>query len=65
VLLCAVFLLELILLIVIRWRKGIPFWLGSPDHFSLRLQAAGLSRWTTLIVSWLASTLLVLTAVWL
>jgi UDP-GlcNAc:undecaprenyl-phosphate/decaprenyl-phosphate GlcNAc-1-phosphate transferase len=65
VLVCAVFLFELGLLIAIRSRKGIPFWRGSPDHFSLRLQAAGLSRRTTLIVSWTVSTLLVLTAVWL
>ncbi|MBW2039777.1 MAG: undecaprenyl/decaprenyl-phosphate alpha-N-acetylglucosaminyl 1-phosphate transferase [Deltaproteobacteria bacterium] len=26
-----------------RWRKGIPIFLGSPDHYALRLQAAGLS----------------------
>lgn len=65
VLVCAIFLFELGLLIAIRTRKGIPFWRGSPDHFSLRLQAAGLSRRTTLIVSYIASTVLVLTAVWL
>ena len=45
-------LFELTLLILIRARKGIPFWNGSPDHFSLRLQAAGLSRWQTDFVAW-------------
>jgi UDP-GlcNAc:undecaprenyl-phosphate GlcNAc-1-phosphate transferase len=25
-------------------KKGLPWWRGSPDHFSLRLQAAGWSR---------------------
>jgi UDP-GlcNAc:undecaprenyl-phosphate GlcNAc-1-phosphate transferase len=28
---------------VARWRKGIPFYRGSPDHYALRLRAAGLS----------------------
>jgi UDP-GlcNAc:undecaprenyl-phosphate GlcNAc-1-phosphate transferase len=29
--------------IVARLRKGIPFYQGSPDHYALRLRAAGLS----------------------
>jgi UDP-GlcNAc:undecaprenyl-phosphate GlcNAc-1-phosphate transferase len=29
--------------IVARWRRGIPFYRGSPDHYALRLRAAGLS----------------------
>ena len=45
-------LFELALLIFIRARKGIPFWNGSPDHFSLRLQAGGLSRWQTDFIAW-------------
>ncbi len=28
---------------VARWRKGIPFYRGSPDHYALQLRAAGLS----------------------
>ena len=28
---------------VARWRKGIPFYRGSPDHYALRLRTAGLS----------------------
>ena len=38
------FLFESVLLIVVRRRKGLNWWQGSPDHFSLRLQGAGLSR---------------------
>jgi UDP-GlcNAc:undecaprenyl-phosphate GlcNAc-1-phosphate transferase len=28
---------------IARWRKGIPFYRGSPDHYALLLQSAGLS----------------------
>jgi UDP-GlcNAc:undecaprenyl-phosphate GlcNAc-1-phosphate transferase len=40
-------LFELVFLVVVRTRKGLRWWRGSPDHFSLRLQAAGLSRTAT------------------
>lgn len=43
-LLCSVPLFELIFITSIRVYKGKPWWKGSPDHFSLRLQKAGLSR---------------------
>lgn len=36
-------LFDLALMIVIRTRKGIPPWKGSPDHVPLRLKALGLS----------------------
>lgn len=36
--------LELIGLIIIRSYKGIPFFKGSPDHFSHYLQSSGLSK---------------------
>jgi UDP-GlcNAc:undecaprenyl-phosphate GlcNAc-1-phosphate transferase len=29
--------------IVARWRRGMPFYRGSPDHYALRLRAAGFS----------------------
>jgi len=51
-LLCGVFLFELTLLVVARSARGVPFWLGSQDHFSLRLQALGLSRWATVALAW-------------
>lgn len=37
-------LFELAFLVAVRTRKGLPWWRGSPDHFALRLQAAGLGR---------------------
>ena len=37
-------LFELVFLIVVRLRKGVPWWKGSPDHFALRLQQAGLTK---------------------
>lgn len=49
-----VFLFELVFLVVVRSRKGLPFWRGSPDHFSLRLQARGLTRAQTDGVAWSA-----------
>ncbi len=39
---------------VVRARKGLPFWRGSPDHFSLRLQAHGLSGAQTDVAAWAA-----------
>lgn len=51
-------LFELIFVTTMRIRKGIPWWGGSPDHFSLRLQAAGFSRWATDALAWTAMLLL-------
>jgi UDP-GlcNAc:undecaprenyl-phosphate GlcNAc-1-phosphate transferase len=36
-------LYDLALMIVLRTRKGIPPWKGSPDHVALRLKVKGLS----------------------
>ena len=45
-------LFELAFVVVVRERKGLPSWHGSADHFSLRLQSAGLSRWQTDALAW-------------
>ncbi|MGR0482549.1 MAG: glycosyltransferase family 4 protein [Candidatus Electronema sp. V4] len=45
-------LFELFFITVMRIRKGLPWWRGSPDHFSLRLQAKGLSKWRTNLIAW-------------
>jgi UDP-GlcNAc:undecaprenyl-phosphate/decaprenyl-phosphate GlcNAc-1-phosphate transferase len=37
-------LFELLFITTVRIYKGKPWWKGSPDHFSLRLQKAGLTR---------------------
>lgn len=55
---CGVVLLEVGLLIYSRTRTGIPWWRGSPHHFSLRLQARGLSRLRTDLVAWSVAVLL-------
>ncbi len=41
-----------------RWRKGIPIFLGSPDHYALRLRAAGFSVKGVIWLSYGASTVL-------
>lgn len=46
-----VFLFELLFLIFVRTWKGLRWWLGSRDHFALRLQAAGLSKAQTDLVA--------------
>lgn len=46
-------LYELVFITSVRLRKGLPWYKGSPDHFSLRLQQAGWSRWRVDIVAWL------------
>jgi UDP-GlcNAc:undecaprenyl-phosphate/decaprenyl-phosphate GlcNAc-1-phosphate transferase len=40
----AVPLFELLFLVAVRTRKGLPFWRGTPDHLALRLQRLGWSR---------------------
>jgi UDP-GlcNAc:undecaprenyl-phosphate GlcNAc-1-phosphate transferase len=58
----AVPLFELALLVVVRGRRGVPWWHASPDHFSLRLQAAGVSRWHTIALAWGIAVILALLA---
>jgi UDP-GlcNAc:undecaprenyl-phosphate/decaprenyl-phosphate GlcNAc-1-phosphate transferase len=50
-LLLAVPLFEITFLTIIRVRKGLPWWRGSPDHFSLRLQAGGFTRAQTDLIA--------------
>jgi UDP-GlcNAc:undecaprenyl-phosphate GlcNAc-1-phosphate transferase len=40
----AVALAELVQLVIVRSRRGVPFWRGTPDHVALRLQRAGVSK---------------------
>lgn len=50
----ALFVFEFVFLAVVRARKGLPLWRGSPDHFSLRLQAGPFDRRQTVAISWAA-----------
>jgi UDP-GlcNAc:undecaprenyl-phosphate GlcNAc-1-phosphate transferase len=54
-LLTGVVLFEVALLVGARRRRGLPWWRGSPDHFALRLQAAGWSRARTDAAAWSAA----------
>lgn len=45
-------LFEAVFITVMRVRKGLPWWKGSPDHFALRLLARGLSRWQVDLLAW-------------
>jgi UDP-GlcNAc:undecaprenyl-phosphate/decaprenyl-phosphate GlcNAc-1-phosphate transferase len=55
VLCSSVFIFELLFLIVVRRSKGLPFWRGSPDHFSLRMQAGPFTRRQTVLTASLAA----------
>src|SRR5262249_54705501 len=61
-LLVAVFLFEAAVLVVARRNRNLPWWHASDDHFSLRLQAAGWSRWRTVLLTWSAASALALAA---
>ena len=57
--LLAIPLLELTSLIVIRTSKKIPFYQGSPDHFSMYLQRHGWSKKNILFYVWIMSIILI------
>lgn len=61
VFICGVFLFELIFITTVRIRKGKPWWKGSPDHFSLRLQKAGFTRWQIIFAVAIITTAIVIT----
>ncbi len=46
------------LVMFVRWRKGIPIFLGSPDHYALRLKAVGLSLKRVIWMSYGAAVIL-------
>jgi len=49
-----VFVFELLFLVFVRRSRGLAWWRGSPDHFSLRMQSGPFSRWQTVLLAWLA-----------
>ena len=51
-------LYDTILVMYLRWRKGMSVIQGSPDHFALRLKKSGLSTRQTVLVSYAAAGLL-------
>jgi UDP-GlcNAc:undecaprenyl-phosphate/decaprenyl-phosphate GlcNAc-1-phosphate transferase len=61
----AVPLLDLAQVSVFRTLNRKPFWVGDTNHLSHRLVRAGLNRTTTVLVLWLAATLIGLVALFL
>lgn len=53
-----VFLFELVFLVWARRRRGLSWWLGSDDHAAIRLQAAGLTVWSTDVILWVCGAML-------
>ena len=58
VLILGIPLFDLLLVMLIRWRKGIPVTKGSPDHFALRLRRCNLSIRETAITTYIVGVLL-------
>jgi UDP-GlcNAc:undecaprenyl-phosphate GlcNAc-1-phosphate transferase len=57
-------LFDLLLMTVIRTRKGIPPWKGSPDHIPLRLRALGFSKEKAVLSLYAATAVLGTLAYW-
>jgi UDP-GlcNAc:undecaprenyl-phosphate GlcNAc-1-phosphate transferase len=51
-------LFDTLFVIYIRWRRGMPIIYGSPDHFALRLRKWHLSTRQTVLLSYLANSIL-------
>ena len=63
VLILGIPLFDLLLVMVIRWRKGIPVTKGSPDHFALRLRRCNLSIRETAVTTYIVGILLGVVAI--
>ncbi len=51
-------LYDTLLVMYLRWRKGMPVIQGSPDHFALRLRKSGLSTRQTVLIIYAAACVL-------
>ena len=54
----AVPLVDMVQVVIHRWRNGRPFYVGDTNHLSHRLVQRGLSRTKAVLVLWLAATAL-------
>lgn len=52
-------LLDLVWVVILRWRQGQPFYVGDTNHLSHRLVRAGLSKPRAVMLIWLAAACLV------
>ena len=51
-------LFDMLFVMYVRWRRGLPVMLGSPDHFALRLRKWRLSIRQTVLLSYVVTALL-------
>ena len=56
---------DMLFVMYIRFRRGMPMMLGSPDHFALRLRKWRLSVKQTVVISYFVTLLLGLCGVWM
>lgn len=57
-LILAIPIYDTLLVMVLRWKKGMSPFMGSKDHFALRLERMGYSRRQILVISYTASAVL-------
>lgn len=62
-LILGVALFDMLFVMYVRWRRGLPVMLGSPDHVALRLRKWRLSTGQTVVASYAATALLGASAV--
>jgi UDP-GlcNAc:undecaprenyl-phosphate GlcNAc-1-phosphate transferase len=58
VLILGVPLFDMLFVMYVRWRRGLPVMLGSPDHVALRLRKWRLSTRQTVLASYVATAVL-------
>ena len=51
----AIPLIDLVCVVILRWRIGQPFYVGDTNHLSHRLVRLGLSRTRAVVLIWLAA----------
>jgi UDP-GlcNAc:undecaprenyl-phosphate GlcNAc-1-phosphate transferase len=51
-------LFDMLFVMYVRWRRGLPLMLGSPDHVALRLRSWRLTTGQTVLVSYAATAIL-------
>ena len=54
----AVPLADLVRVVLVRWRRGQPFYIGDTNHISHRLVQLGLSRTNAVLLLWLTALIL-------
>lgn len=60
----AIPLLDLAWVVILRWRRGQPFYTGDTNHLSHRLVRAGLSKTRAVLLIWLAAAVVGAVATW-